>query len=148
MKQLYHIQKKNTGRGCPGKAVAILAILLSFSSSMFADEPYTARIDQVEKDQMNIFTAIFENYLDETMEAQYTMELIRVRHDASGRSLTTQKGAFQAGAGEKTSLSQVSVNVSEGDSYVIVLKIYTESKLLCRDSIWAGPPLEAMNEKP
>lgn len=148
MKQHNNIKKENTGIGWPGKTGVILAMLLLFSLSVFADEPYTASIDKVEKDHMHIFTAIFENYLDETMEAQYTMELIRVRHDASGRSLTTQKGAFQAGAGEKTSLSQVSVNVSEGDSYVIILKIYTENKLLCRDSIWAGPPFETMNTNP
>ena len=134
--------------GWPGKAGVILATLLILSLSMFADEPYTARIDKIEKDQMHVFTAIFENYLNETVEAQYTMELIRVRHDASGRSLTTQRGAFQARAGEKSSLSQVSVNISEGDSYVIILKIYTENKLLCRDSLWAGPPFETMNTNP
>lgn len=134
--------------GWPGKAVVAFPVVLLFSITMFADEPYTARIDKVEKDHMHTFTGIFENHMDQAINARYSMELIRVRHDASGRSVTTQRGSFQTSAGEISSLSQVSVNVEEGDSYVIILKIYTNNQLLCRDSIWAGPPFETMNRNP
>lgn len=120
------------------KFLAIAGGLTSSPAMLAGDKPCKAQIEKSVDNDVNVFTGVFENCLDENVEGSYTLHA--VREGQSGRSVSRQKGKFKAEPFEKVELSKVSVNIADDDAYTIVLKIYSGDVFFCGDSIIVKSP--------
>lgn len=120
------------------KFLAIAGGLTSSPAMLSGDKPCKAHIEKSVDNDVNVFTGVFENFLDEKVEGSYTLHAIR--EGQSGRSVSRQSGKFKAEPYEKVELSKVSVNIADDDAYTIVLKIYSRDVFFCGDSIVVKSP--------
>lgn len=120
------------------KFLAIAGGLTSSPTMLLGDKPCKAHIEKSVNGGLNVFTGVFENFLDEMVEGSYTLHA--VKEGQSGRSVSRQKGRFNAMPYDKVELSKVSVNIADDDAYTIVLKIYSGDVFFCGDSIVVKSP--------
>ena len=110
-------------------------LIITIAAVAQAQSPVEHRvwIDAQEHDHMLTIKGKFAN--DGAQDARFRYELVTIKQGKSGRSSSTQAGSFQAPAGEEVSLSNVSVNVSSEDTYVIELKIFQGDTVYLHDEL-------------
>lgn len=118
------------------KFLSLVGGVASAGSLPATDKPCCAIIEQHASDGIVTFTGFFQNNLEEIAVGTYSLDAIR--EGQSGRSVSRQRGRFESEGRQKTELSKFSVNISEEDSYTIVLKIYVRDVFLCADSVKVG----------
>lgn len=115
----------------------IISLATSVSAQIAAALQSTAEhrawIDADQKDDILIIQGKFANDSQQTESFRY--ELVTTKQGRSGSSSSTQAGSFEASAGEEVSLSNVSVNVSAEDTYLIELKVYRGDTVYLDDKI-------------
>ncbi len=95
-----------------------------------------AYIEVEHDEQTTRFNGILENTGKQPVDADYSMETIK--EGVSGRSTSRQGGSAVAKAGEKVTLSTTQINITEGDQYTIILKVFSEDQILCSDTLVQG----------
>ena len=98
-----------------------------------ATPEHRAWIDAKQTDDMLTIRGKFAN--DSEQDATFRYELITTKQGPSGSSSSTQAGSFAAPAQDEVSLSNVSINVTPADLYVIELKIFQADSVYLRDKI-------------
>ena len=94
---------------------------------------HRAWIDTDQKGDMLTIRGRFAN--DTEQDATFRYELITTKQGASGSSTSTQASSFTAPAHDEVSLSNVSINVTPTDRYVIELKIFRADSVYLHDKI-------------
>ena len=108
---------------------------LAYTQSAYVqfNEKHRAWIKADQQGDMLTIQGKFAN--DSPQEATFRYELITTRQGASGSSSSTQTGSFRALAQQEVSLSHVSINVAENDTYIIELKIFQDNSVYLHDKI-------------
>ena len=106
--------------------------LTTFFLAQSAPE-HRAWIDAKQTDDMLTIRGKFAN--DSEQDATFRYELVTIKQGPSGSSSSTQAGSFAAPAQDEVSLSNVSINVTPADLYVIELKIFQADSVYLRDKI-------------
>lgn len=114
--------------------IAVLLLVVTAGTSRQKVPACIATIDWIAEDNLEVFQAIVANHFPEPLEGHYTFDAIR--EGVNGKSVSRQKGEFNAPAGQETTLARTAVNIENQDTYYIVLKIYKGELLLCADSIY------------
>jgi hypothetical protein len=110
-----------------------LATLAAVEQDKINKTDCTATIERSVEDNLEVFQAFLKNQSKQAIEGRYTFEAIRIGEH--GKSVSRQKGEFNAAPEEELLLSKTSVNIDDSDAYNIVLKIFSDEDLLCADSI-------------
>ena len=118
--------------------ILFIGLLLSLTSLTYAQTPpptieHRAWIDANQQDDMLTIQGKFSN--DSQQAETFRYELITTKQGKSGSSSSTQAGRFEAPAQEEVLLSNVSINVSSEDTYVIELKIFQADTVYLHDKI-------------
>ena len=110
-------------------------IALSIATLTYAQSTAEHRvwIDAQQTNDMLTVKGKFAN--DSGQDANFRYELITTRQGKSGSTSSKQAGGFVAPAHQEVSLSNVSVNVSSEDTYVIELKIFRGDTVYLHDEI-------------
>ena len=110
-------------------------IALFFTTLTFAQSPpeHRAWIEAQQKDDILTIQGKFAN--DASQDASFRYELTTSKQGKSGSSRSTQGGSFAVPAHQEVSVSNVSVNVSSEDTYVIELKIFQGDTVYIHDKI-------------
>ena len=72
---------------------------------------------------------------DSPQAAQFRYELTTMKQGTAGNSSSTQSGYFEVPAHGDISLSNVSININEEDTYIIELKIFRGETVYLDDQI-------------
>ncbi|MFW5687800.1 MAG: curli-like amyloid fiber formation chaperone CsgH [Bacteroidota bacterium] len=113
--------------------IAAAFVLTGFVAGQNDTPDCTARIEYSTIGHMTEFTAVLTQNSENPLKGNYLLEA--VKSGKSGRSSSRQSGEFEAEKGEKTILSQTSLNISTGDEYTLILTIWSGQELLCSDTL-------------
>ncbi len=94
---------------------------------------HRAWIDAQQTDDMLTVRGRFAN--DSERDATFRYELVTTKQGPSGSSSSTQAGSFTAPAGQEVSLSNTSINVTQNDTYLIELKVFSQDTVYLHDKI-------------
>ena len=112
----------------------LLTVAAQAQSANASSTPdHHAWIDAQQQEEMLTIRGKFDNR--SAQEASFRYELVTTKQGTSGNSRSTQAGSFSAQAGKETTLSNVSINVSEEDTYVIELRIFHDDAIYLEDKI-------------
>ncbi len=127
-------------KGITGKSSTTIIIMMVLalsagilSSFSVSEEGKMCSIKVEQQDKMTQFTSLFHNQKDQSFIGKYSFEAIK--EGVSGKSTSRQGGVIEAKPLEQVTLSTSSLNILEGDTYTIVLKVFSNELLLCTDSI-------------
>ena len=115
----------------------ILLVLATLSLLTTAQAPSTtehrAWIATHQREEMLTIQGKFANHSAQSISLRY--ELVTTKQGPSGRSSSTQAGSFTAPPQQEVSLSNVTVNVTQKDTYVIELKVFRDGTVYLHDKI-------------
>lgn len=97
------------------------------------NKQYEADIVMEKIENGTTVTGVFVNNSSE--EVGFVYRLSMHKNGGNGRSTSNQGGFFKAEPGEKVSLSRIKINLEDGDSYSIDLKIYYGQELVAEKFI-------------
>lgn len=117
------------------KLLSILTISVCLGMLYPASDtkPYVADIETETSNKITTFTGYFQN--DSSTPVRLVYRLTMERKGRSGQSSTSQGGVFAAEPGQRVSLSQLQVNVTDEDTYTVTLRIYSGQELVAKKLI-------------
>lgn len=107
--------------------------IVPFTESGKCTEPFVADIEIKQSDTGTNIQGIFKNNSSERVKFVYRLTMHK--RGKAGKSSSNQGGLFTAEPEEKKILSQLKVNIQEGDAYSINLKIYHGQELMAEKFI-------------
>lgn len=111
-----------------------IILTLSLTAPAFAqNEEHRAWIATNRSEDVLAVQGKFANDGKQAVTLRY--ELVTIKQGASGNSRSAQSGEFTALPGEEVPLSRTSVNVTNGDTYVIELKILRDGIVYLEDRL-------------
>ncbi len=111
-------------------------LLTLFIATFFISQTtpeHRAWIDAQQTNDMLTVRGKFAN--DSQQDATFRYQLLTTKQGTSGSSTSTQAGSFAAPAGQEVSLSNTSINVTQSDTYLIELKVFSQDTVYLHDKI-------------
>lgn len=113
--------------------LSFIALSLTQSATAQAISDHRVWIDTQQQNDLLTIRGKFTN--DSPQDAHFRYELVTTKQGKSGSASSTQAGSFEAPAQTEVSLSNVSINITTKDTYVIELKIFRGDTVYLEDKI-------------
>jgi hypothetical protein len=118
----------------------LLISFLSFNAIFVWGQPKEkCYIIEEKTPKKTVFSACFRS--DTSQYSEYYYEFSAVKKGPNGKSKTKQQSKFAIKSGEEKKISTISLNITNKDTYILKLKIYRKTDLICSDSIVYPNPL-------